>query len=521
MKRTELVVLLLILAIAAGMRLYGLSTTPPGLYPDEAMNGNNALEANRTGTYKLFYPENNGREGLFINIQAASVAVFGNTTFALRFVSALFGVLTVLGVYLLTRRMFDDWRVAAIAAFLMSVGFWHVNFSRIGFRAIMAPLCAVWGFYYLYKGIETHRLWSWALAGVWFGIGFHTYIAYRVIPLAIAFTLGAYWLSLRAAFSHSKYTYARHQMLGGVAMMIGISLIVILPMVAYFYANPSDLVGRTGQVAVWASEQPIIDFLTNAGRTFGMFFFQGDFNWRHNIAGAPILFWPVAVFFMVGLLHTWWKFMHSFLRRGHPGIVHTLLLSWFVVGLLPALLSTEGSPHALRALVVAPAVYIMSAVGLHWLYLWLERWYGAHDHRQVCIPARFIPGSHGEVCAQRSTIIVTCAVVSLLLALGVADGSRYFVDWGRHPEVSGQFNGRYTPIAQRLNELPPATLKYVVVKDGSVLVDGIYMQAQTVMYLTDTWKPAQQRAKNIYYITPQEFSEHKYPKGAIVVQLDP
>src|SRR6187549_3697057 len=89
MKRTELVVLICILAVAAGMRLYALDRIPPGLYPDEAVNGTDAQEALETGDFKLFYPNNNGREGLFINLQALSVHIFGNTPFALRFVSAL------------------------------------------------------------------------------------------------------------------------------------------------------------------------------------------------------------------------------------------------------------------------------------------------------------------------------------------------------------------------------------------------------------------------------------------------
>src|SRR5512135_483691 len=123
MKRTEIAVLLIVMAIAVGFRLTDLSSAPPGLYPDEAMNGNNALQALRSGEYKVFYPENNGREGLFINLQAASIAMLGNTPYALRIVSALIGILTVLGTYLLARRVFDDWRLAAIAAFLIATGF--------------------------------------------------------------------------------------------------------------------------------------------------------------------------------------------------------------------------------------------------------------------------------------------------------------------------------------------------------------------------------------------------------------
>ena len=522
MKRTELVVFLTIMAIAIAMRLYGLSWAPPGLYPDEAMNGNNALEASRTGDYKLFYPENNGREGLFINIQALSIQALGNTPYALRVVSAVMGILTVLGTYLLARRMFDDWRLAAIAAFLIATGFWHVNFSRIGFRAIMAPLLSVWGFYYMYKGIETNRLWNWALAGLWFGLGFHTYIAYRVIPGAIGLTLIALWLSLGKVFHHDKYTHTRHQQLGGVALMIGVMILALLPMAAYFYSNPQDFTGRTTKVAVWASENPIRDLGLNAAKTFGMFFFKGDGNWRHNIAGAPILFWPVAAFFAVGLLHTLWRFVHSWKTRGHPGIVQTLLLSWFFVGLLPALLSTEGSPHALRALIVAPAVYIMAAVGLHWLYVSLERWYGSDEHKKVCLSLRHLPGSWGHrVCVDRSTFIVAIAVLSVLTAIGIGDTRRYFVDWAQNPVVADEFTARYVTAAQRLLALPPATLKYVVVRKGDVLVRDMPMSSQTVMYLTNTWTAEQQREKNIYYLTADQFNRHQYPRGAVLIDLDP
>jgi hypothetical protein len=75
------------------------------------MNGNNALEALETHTFKTFYPENNGREGLFINIQAIFlkflIPLAGQTEpWMLRLPSAIFGILTVLGVYLLTKEIF-------------------------------------------------------------------------------------------------------------------------------------------------------------------------------------------------------------------------------------------------------------------------------------------------------------------------------------------------------------------------------------------------------------------------------
>jgi len=110
------IALILILIIAAFFRLYNITPPagglPPGLYPDEAMNGNNALEAISTGQYKIFYPENNGREGLFMNIQAVFLKIlmplFNNAPepWMLRLASAFFGILTVLGIYFLAKELF-------------------------------------------------------------------------------------------------------------------------------------------------------------------------------------------------------------------------------------------------------------------------------------------------------------------------------------------------------------------------------------------------------------------------------
>src|SRR3990167_6899101 len=124
--KKEVAIFLIVVGIAAFFRLYQLDKFPPGLYPDEAMNGSNALQALETDNFKAFYPENDGREGMFINLQAISVSVFGNHAWALRIVSAFAGILTVLGLYFLTKELFAR-QIGLIASFLLAVSFWHVN----------------------------------------------------------------------------------------------------------------------------------------------------------------------------------------------------------------------------------------------------------------------------------------------------------------------------------------------------------------------------------------------------------
>src|SRR3989339_1789678 len=163
--------LLVIMLFAVFFRFWDITNIPPGLYPDEAMNGSNTLEAIETGDYKVFYPENNGREGLFINIQSIFVRFIGAEPWALRLPSAIFGTFTILGIFFLSRILFKNDRLALFASFFTAASFWHINFSRIGFRAITAPFFLVWGIYFLLQSFNKEKMWFAILGGIAYGLG--------------------------------------------------------------------------------------------------------------------------------------------------------------------------------------------------------------------------------------------------------------------------------------------------------------------------------------------------------------
>src|SRR3972149_2724960 len=403
--RKEYWLLFLIIGVAAFLRLWSLPDAPPGLYPDEAMNGNNALEALATGDFKVFYPENNGCEGLFINIQSFSVFLFGNEPWALRLPSTIFGILTVLGIYFLTKELFRDKILfspkppqasghgssdserasrgqasaslgqrsglreneilSLIVAFLLATSFWHINFSRIGFRAIMAPVFLTWGIYLFLLCLNkirsvsaSWRIWRAKfllplslLAGAIYGLGMHSYIAYRATPLLILFIIIACWLK-------NKNREVRKKILLSSLFFILASIIVFLPLGIHFLNNPADFFGRTTQVSVFASEAPLKNLTLNTLKTLGMFNFAGDYNWRHNLAGQPQLFWPVGIMFLVGLLIS--------LKYLIRDIRYQMLIAWFAVAALPVVISNEGMPHALRAILMIPPVFFLAGIGGVW-----------------------------------------------------------------------------------------------------------------------------------------------------------
>ncbi|HXV26602.1 MAG TPA: glycosyltransferase family 39 protein [Candidatus Paceibacterota bacterium] len=518
--RTEALVLLVVMAVAVGFRFWALDRVPPGLYPDEAMNGNDAVAAAESGEYRMFYPDNNGREGLFINLQSLAVRWFGPEPGSLRGVSALMGVLTVLGTYLLTRRLFNNWGLAALAAFLLAVGFWHVNFSRIGFRAVMSPMFAVWSFYYLYTALQTNRLWHWGVAGALMGLGMHTYIAFRILPVAALFLLVVYWHAVRKDFAHGRYRFTRQQVASGVAMGVAAFIITVLPLAWYFTSNPGTFTGRAGQVSVFASDEPLRDAAVNVVRTLGMFVYRGDLNWRHNLSGEPLLFWPVAALFAVGLARSLLKVGRVLRTHGHFSSVHALLLGWFFIGLIPAFVSNEGIPHALRALPVAPVVYIFAAEGLWWLYILVRRAYEARDARLVCIPDYLVPGTHGhDRCTSRGRSVALFTLCVVLAALAVRDARTYFVTWGASASAASAFNQDYVELASRINAVPAGTPVLVVVQAGGVHVNGIPMPAQTVMFMTDTATAEKQRARNVRYVRGDEFRPGSAARGTEIFYI--
>ncbi|MDO8555163.1 MAG: glycosyltransferase family 39 protein [bacterium] len=528
-KKRRVTYLVIILALAAFLRLWQLNIYPPGLYSDEAMNGSNALEAIKNTKFlaggesafggKLFYPENNGREGLFINIQAISVSVFGNKPWALRGVSAIFGILTVLGLYLLVKELFKNERLALFSAFLLATSFWHLMFSRIGFRAIMAPFFMVWSFYFLWLAIGRKfdfssfrlavgslaslkikageeksnflpKVYA-AIAGVIFGLGFHSYIAYRAMPVLLIFPFYILWKNKQKKI---------------IAVFILASFIAVLPLLLYFLKNPQDFLGRTSQISVFSSVSPIKALATNTLKTVGMFFTRGDENWRHNFAGAPELWWPVSLLFLLGIAVG----IKNLFKNAKNIFLEGFLFLWLILALAPVIISNEGLPHALRAIIAIPPVMIFVALGLEKIVQGVENWL---KKKTITYP---------DSARQLSRIKkeMTILLFAFLATLAIYTYSQYFLRWATKAETYNAFNGHYADIAKYLNTLPNSTEKYVIVNANGVLAKNIPMPAQTIMFLTDTYVLKDRGEKKITYLLPEKIGLIKCESACVVVTME-
>lgn len=384
-----------VIVIAIGYRFYALQNYPPGLFPDQAANGEDALLI-LTGDWRPFFERGNGREGLFFFLQALSIQYLGVGVWPMFVASAAVGVLTVIAIYFATQAFFG--RLAGIlAAFFAATSYWHVTISRTGFRAILAPLflAAFTAFvgYAISAAKERkpqhargRRALSYvyaALAGVAFAGGFYSYISYRAILGVVA----AVTALLLLAALHEKIGFPHFRHYGGqMAAGLVAAVIVMAPLAWYFVQHPASLVGRAGQVSIFNTNLQREVGAANAWEALrystretikGFFAGSGDRNWRHSVAGYPLLNPVVGLLFLVGVVWTLsgtvgvlWRMTHG--AEVHLGMVYPYLLLLLVGMMAPVALTLEGLPHGLRSLGMFFPIMVLAgtaaAVIIHWVH---------------------------------------------------------------------------------------------------------------------------------------------------------
>ncbi len=396
------ILLIAIIALAAWLRLYDIKNYPPGIFPDVAANGEDVMLI-LDGDVRPFYPRGNGREALFFYLQALLVKIYGIHVWPMHAASALIGIATVAAVYFATRPWFG--RLSGLlAAFFLATNHWHIALSRTGFRAIMVPLfvllfTAAVG--YLIRSVKhknkskvkrdraRYSSYLYAiLAGAAFAGGFYSYIAYRAmigVVLGIALLLLVDdWLLPGRKLPHFM-RYGQHLVLALLA-----AAVVIAPLGIYFTLHPDAIVGRAGQVSIFSPDlQREVGGGTLAGtlqystRETLMSFFagSGDLNWRHNVAGFPLLNPLVGILFLLGLawtIHGTVMVLYAVARgrQVHLGMVYPYILLLLLGMLLPVITTAEGLPHGLRSVGLVAPIFILAGTAGSVVWYWLQRHVG-------------------------------------------------------------------------------------------------------------------------------------------------
>lgn len=385
-KNIILTLFILIILIASFLRFFLFTQVPPSPDWDEASLGYNAYSIMETGKdeYGKLLPVvlrsfDDYKPALYTYFIIPFIKIFGLSLTAVRFPSALFGVLTVIATYSLTKNLLDlngkdqkNTFLALLASFLLAISPWHIQFSRIAFESNVGVAFNVFSGLFLVKSLKNSKFLI--LAALFMGLSFYIYQSEKVFAPLLLFAFVIIFKDKILAFP-KKYLFS--------AIILG--LIVSLPMVFYVFTDKSAL-SRAQGVSVFSDKTPflkenvqrIAEDQNNADK-LGLILDNRRIEYVKAIANGYISHFDLNWLFIngdiarhhapgIGLMYFWEL---PFLLMGIYGLVFgnyarkakLFLFSWFLITPIPASI-TSGVPHAVRTLNFLPIIPILAAIGL-------------------------------------------------------------------------------------------------------------------------------------------------------------
>jgi len=374
------IILFLIIALALFLRLYKVTSIPPSLNWDETSIAYNAYSILKTGKdeWNKFLPlhfESYGEYKLPAQIYASipGIAIFGLTELGVRITPVVYGTLTVLLLYFLTLELFRKKEMALISAFFLAISPWHIQLTRASFESSFALFWIVMAVWFLVKGL-TKPKWL-PLSMIPFAISVYTYNSARVFTplfLAAAALLGwnYFWKAGRRWFILAGVTFA-------------VLLIPLVPFVLsgeasarYKLVSITDekgLIPRINERRGQSSLPGILPRLIHNKVTYLSFYFAENYlahftpdflfisgagHRQQHVQGVGELYWIQAPFLLFGL--------YLLFKKKDQNL--KILIPWLLLAFVPAAVTNDSIPNALRTLNAAPAYQIFTAVGIY--YFW-------------------------------------------------------------------------------------------------------------------------------------------------------
>lgn len=386
-------ILLLIIFIAAVLRLWQLGQVPPSPDWDEAALGYNAYSIMQTGRdeYGKLFPVvlrsfDDYKPALYAYLAIPFVKAFGLEVWAVRLPSAIFGILTVLTTYFLTIELFKKFETekknltshflasrsgSLLTSFLLAISPWHIQFSRIAFEANVGLAFNVFAIFFFLKGLKK-PVWL-LLSAFTASLNFYVYQSEKVFTPLI-------FIALLIIFRKEIFAISKKYLMVSVL----IALFVAMPMLNFMLVDKAAL-SRAQGVSFFSDKTPflkenvqrlIIDrqnndilglildnrrivyfktFLANYLSHFELnWFLKGDLP-RHHAPNMGVLYIFELPFLLIGI--------YAFTFGNFDRKIKALIFFWFLISPIPASF-TSGVPHAIRTLNFLPTFQIFTAIGI-------------------------------------------------------------------------------------------------------------------------------------------------------------
>jgi len=343
--------LLAVTLVGGLLRLYQLESIPADIGWDLPYNYTDALSILK-GEYRIFFPANQGREGMFFYLIALVSRFSPLGHFSIKLTSALVGTVTIPALFLLGRRVFNS-SVGLVAAAFMAVNRWHIVLSRSGFRVSLLPLFVIVTLLAVARAVQSRRPFDFGLAGLAMGMGLYTYTAFSFCVLAASAAL-ALW-----AWGTDR---SRWRSLGTlVALTAAVTLVVYAPLLRFAIERPDQYLQRidsqrrllTGDPNRQEMTLPIV--LENIRTSLLMFHVYGDHNVRFNVPFHRHFGLASGVLLVLGLFYTVRRWRQRF---------NGLLLIMFFTMIVPMTLAMfpHEMPNIFRAAGTIGPALVLAAV---------------------------------------------------------------------------------------------------------------------------------------------------------------
>ena len=385
-------VLAFIIALATFLRFYRLYDAPRDMTGDLVGDIFLIRDLWERGLHLVYFVPN--REPLKLYAVAPLTSVWGYSFLSLKILSASAGVVAVPVVYIMARELFENKKVALLAAALFSLSYLNILSSRGGFRDSLGVLAFSLVLVFLFRALKFGRTHDFIFAGLALGAALYTYAGLRVLPMAVGLVL---LISLL-----SRLLLDRRQapvFLVNAVLLVIASLIVFAPLARFVADEPDLFVARSQELAEPPWESSLETLAANVKNTALIF------NWTSEVWPArlvPVLDYGTGSLLPLGfaMMLIGWAFWRKSLY-GHAAVI-------FLVVLTPDYVKREGVLYA-SGLHVGHVIPLAVAFAALPLYVTAE---------QIA-----------KVVGKRWPVIVLPALGATLGVIGFVNHQLYFDDW--------------------------------------------------------------------------------------------
>lgn len=191
--KKHLLFLVIILFLAAFLRLWQLGEVPNGVTNDEANIIYSAYSIFKTGRditgkfLPLSFNIDNSFSPVYMYLTAPFVGILGMSPFSGRLPFAMMGVGSVILLFLITKKLFKSFDIALLSSLALTISPWHLHVSRSAYDAPVALFFYLLALYLFLQTVDKGNI-LWSLPA--FTLGFYSYHSTKVfflffIPLLV------------------------------------------------------------------------------------------------------------------------------------------------------------------------------------------------------------------------------------------------------------------------------------------------------------------------------------------------